>query len=168
MPMGPMKFISDGMLGKLTRWLRLAGQDVVYINDYPVDPGREDEVLIKRANDNSRVLITRDKELHRRALRNSIKSILIVETEDVAKQMKTVSDSIEESIDVDIETSRCPVCNGELESIVKSSISSEVPDRVLENNEKFWRCSDCGKIYWPGSHWEKIEETVDRYERLRG
>lgn len=166
--MRAMKFVSDGMLGKLTRWLRLAGQDVICINDYSVDPCKEDEVLINRAKEGPRVLITRDKELNRRALREGVKSILVVETDDVAKQMKTVSDSVGESIDVDIENSRCPVCNGKLESIVKSSVSSEVPDRVLKNNERFWRCRDCGKIYWPGSHWEKIEETVDRYERLRG
>lgn len=163
-----MKFITDGMLGKLTRWLRLAGQDVVYINDYPIGQGEEDEALLDRAREGSRVLITRDVDLHRRALRKDVKSVLVEETEDVAKQMAKVSESMEKSVSVDVENSRCPVCNGELESVGKPSISEEVPDPVLKNNEKFWRCESCGKIYWPGGHWEKIAETVRRYERLKG
>lgn len=161
-----MKFITDGMLGKLTRWLRLAGQDVVYINDLSID-GKEDVALLKLASKNSRILITRDLDLHRRALKGNIDSILVEETGDIAKQMAKVSESIDEPIDIDIENSRCPVCNGELKLVEKSSIK-DIPDPVLENNEKFWKCKSCSKIYWAGSHWEKIVETAKRYENLKG
>lgn len=163
-----MKFITDGMLGKLTRWLRLAGKDVVCINDYSVSPKEEDKTLIHLAKKDSRILITRDTDLHKRALKNKIESILIEETEDIAKQLAEVSKSIEEPIEVSIENSRCSVCNGELKRVEKNSFSEEVPESVLENKDKFWKCNNCGKVYWAGSHWQKIAETVERYKDLRG
>lgn len=163
-----MKFITDGMLGKLTRWLRLAGQDVVCINDLSADSQNQDEVLLNRAAEESRVLITRDVELHRRSLREGVKSILLEETDDVAKQLAEVSESVEGSINVDVENSRCSVCNGELISVEGSSIADEVPEPVLTNNDNFWRCKECGKIYWSGGHWENIDETIRRFEKLKG
>lgn len=163
-----MKFIADGMLGKLVRWLRLFGQDATYIGDFSVAPEDEDEVLLDRAKKESRVLITRDVDLHRRALRKNVKSILIEETQDVAKQLSKVSKSIGKPIKKDIGNSRCPVCNGELEVVEKPSISGDVPDPVFEENEKFWKCVDCGKIYWAGGHWENMAKTIERYEELKG
>ncbi|KXA94615.1 hypothetical protein AKJ65_03920 [candidate division MSBL1 archaeon SCGC-AAA259E19] len=163
-----MKFIADGMLGKLVRWLRLFGQDVTYIGDFSVDPKEEDDVLLNRAEKESRILITRDTDLHRRALRESIESVLIEETQDVAKQLVKVSKSIGEPIRGDIEDSRCSVCNGKLKVAEKTSISEEVPDPVLKENERFWKCVDCGKIYWVGGHWENMAETIKRYENLKG
>lgn len=162
-----MRFITDGMLGKLTRWLRLAGQDVICINDIPVESEEEDQLLLKCGKEDSRVLITRDQDLHRRALMEGLESVL-VEEDDVAEQLVEVSESVQASIDVEMENSRCPICNGVLEEVEKQSVSGDVPDLVLENNERFWRCGGCGKIYWPGSHWDKITEIVERYERLRG
>lgn len=163
-----MKFVTDGMLGKLTRWLRISGQDVICINDFPVDPESEDRFLLKIVDSKSRTLITRDKELHRRALRGELESIFIEETESVAKQMAKISNSVDEPIEVDIEKSRCPVCNGELEKIKKSTISEKVPEPVFKNNERFWRCECCGKIYWSGGHWENIAKTVNKYEKMKG
>ncbi len=163
-----MKFLIDGMLGKLARWLRLAGQDVVSINDLGVGPEEEDDFLLDSARGKSRVLVTRDQDLYRRAMKENIRSILIRETEDVAKQLLKISESVNESIEIEIGDSRCPVCNGELESVEKSSVSEEVPEISLENNERFWRCESCGKVYWPGGHWENIAETVEKYENLKG
>lgn len=163
-----MKFVTDGMLGRLTRWLRLAGQDVVCVNDYQLDPKEEDEFLLLKAKKSSRILITRDTDLHRRALREGLESVLLTEKGDIPSQMLSVSESVGEDIEVNIGDSRCPVCNGELESIEKPLIEGDVPGMVLKNHDKFWRCEGCGKIYWSGGHWSKMRETVDRYESLKG
>lgn len=163
-----MRFITDGMLGKLTRWLRLAGQDVVYIRDQSIDSENEDMSLLKLARKYSRTLITRDIDLHRIASQRGIKSILIKDTDDVAKQLVKISKSTKGPIKIDIEKSRCSVCNGELEAVVSSSVSDEVPDSVLENQKQFWRCKKCGKIYWHGGHWENIGKTFRRFEKLKG
>lgn len=53
-----LKFIADGMLGKLTRWLRMLGQDVEYSNNM------EDSQLLTIAKEDDRTLLTRDFELY--------------------------------------------------------------------------------------------------------
>ena len=72
-----MKFVTDGMLGKLTRWLRLAGHDVIYIGDLGVPANEQDNILISRANGEKRILLTCDVDLHRRARKTGSKSIFI-------------------------------------------------------------------------------------------
>lgn len=163
-----MKFATDGMLGKLTRWLRLAGENVICVNDYSLTPEEEDEFLLEKAENDSRVLLTRDKNLYRRALKNKLDSILIENEGDVAKQLSRISETIDGSIEINIGSSRCPVCNGELISIRKLSVPEKVPNGVLEDNDKFWKCEKCDKIYWPGTHWDKMEEIVKRFEKLKG
>ena len=61
-----MKFVADGMLGKLSRWLRMLGHDVKYsteLND------AELELLAKTEN---RVLLTKDLELYKHAVSKNI------------------------------------------------------------------------------------------------
>lgn len=158
-----MKFVADGMLGKLTRWLRLAGEDVVCVNDFSVSSEGEDEFLLDLAERECRMLITRDVDLHRRALRNGLESILLEdEKEEVAQQMKKISEEIGKTFDISAETSRCPVCNGELKTVEKNKIKKDIPEGVLKNNDRFWKCQECGKVYWLGGHWEKIEETIEK------
>lgn len=163
-----MKFITDGMLGKLTRWLRLAGEDVICVNDYSVSSQEEDEFLLKRAEEDSRVLLTRDKDLYKRAMRDRVDSILIENEGEVPRQLYKISKAVDGTIDINIGSSRCPVCNGELVVIDKSNLPSDIPEGVLENNDRFWECEDCGKIYWPGSHWKKMAEIVEKFEKLKG
>lgn len=124
--------------------------------------------MLDLAEKDSRILLTRDLDLHRRAIKNNIKSVLVEETEDMARQLLEISKSIDGDLEISLRNSRCPVCNGKLKPEDKSRISGEVPEAVIEKNEKFWRCGVCNKIYWPGSHWKKITETVERYEDLRG
>ncbi len=160
-----MKFIADGMLGKLTHWLRLAGQNVVYIGDLQVPAEEQDNMLIRQAKNESLRLLTCDIELHRRAKKNGVKSAFI-RSDDVAVQLAQLSRQCGRTIQIDLRNSRCPVCNGELELAPKSDIKNEVPPTVFENHEEFWRCKSCDKIYWQGTHWKTIVEMAERYERM--
>jgi uncharacterized protein with PIN domain len=58
--------------------------------------------------------------------------------------------------------SRCPACNGALIAVSKAQARAHVPVYVWETHCLFHRCLDCGKLYWPGSHWEKIQSTLAR------
>lgn len=160
-----MKFIADGMLGKLTRWLRLAGQNVIYIGDLRVPAERQDDVLIEQAKNEKRRLLTCDIELHRRAKKNGIKSVFI-RGDNVATQLVQLSRQCGQTVRIDLKNSRCPMCNGELELTPKSHIQKKVPSAVFKTREKFWRCKSCGKIYWQGTHWKTIAEIAERYERM--
>ncbi|KXB03772.1 hypothetical protein AKJ47_01715, partial [candidate division MSBL1 archaeon SCGC-AAA261G05] len=61
-----------------------------------------------------------------------------------------------------------PVCNGELNQVGKEEVSGRVPENLLEEHEDFWICMDCGKIYWPGTHWETIAKIAEEYEEKLG
>ncbi|MCK4405879.1 MAG: DUF5615 family PIN-like protein, partial [Hadesarchaea archaeon] len=85
-----MRFVADGMLGKLARWLRLAGHDVIYIGNLKVPASEQDDVLLELAKLKRRVLLTCDLALHRRAKRVGIRSAY-VESDDVVEQLVEVS-----------------------------------------------------------------------------
>ncbi|MEM2914677.1 MAG: DUF5615 family PIN-like protein, partial [Candidatus Bathyarchaeia archaeon] len=66
-----MKFLADGMLGKLTRWLRLLGCDIEYFHD------ADDEKLLKISTEENRVLLTRDYQLYRRASTHGVATFYV-------------------------------------------------------------------------------------------
>lgn len=162
-----MKFIADGMLGKLARWLRLAGHDVTYIGDLHVPAGEQDDALLSRARGEGRVLLTCDIDLHRRARRRGIKSAFI-RSNEVVKQLVDVSKHCGRRIRIRPENSRCPMCNGLLREASRVDVEGEVPATVLAAQREFWRCSSCGKLYWQGTHWRTIVEMAERYNRMVG
>jgi hypothetical protein len=160
-----MKFIADGMLGKLARWLRLAGYDVTYIGDLGVPAEEQDKVLVARAKRGGRVLLTCDIDLHRRARKAGIRSAF-VESSDVVGQLVEVSKRCGRTIRIRPENSRCPMCNGLLEAARKSDVKNVVPATVLKAQREFWRCKSCGKTYWKGTHWRTIVKMAERYTRM--
>mgnify|MGYP006307509817 CR=1 FL=1 len=74
--------------------------------------------------------------------------------------------AVDERIEMEFAGTRCPVCNGMLDLVDKETVEDEVPEKVLKENDRFWKCTDCGKVYWPGGHWEKIIETFEKYKDL--
>lgn len=158
-----MRFISDSMLGKLTRWLRIAGCDVIYVNDFPSSMNNQDEYLLERARDDHRILLTQDLDLYRKAIKSGIKSIYL-DSNDLVNQLIDISKHCSESINFDFNYSRCPVCNGELDRVSPAEVSERVSEDILERYYEFLTCIECHKVYWPGSHWENITRTAERYK----
>ncbi len=154
MVMGP-KFVADSMLGKLARWLRMSGYDVVYSNDL------EDEELLELAASEGRVLLTRDRVLYQRAVKRKV-DVELVTSNDFVERLRQIREKRKLTICGSPAYSRCPVCNGELEKVEKKEIEGEVPEGVFEANVDFWRCKACKKVYWEGSHWEKIRDVVKK------
>jgi uncharacterized protein with PIN domain len=159
-----VKFVVDGMLGRLARWLRLTGHDVAYANESPFVT-QQDEALMEKAEKEGAILITSDKGLYRRARRRGLRAVLI-QAGDLLGQLVEVSRAVPE-LEIDLENSRCPVCNGELEEVNREEVRGAVPDTVFEAHEIFWRCVSCGKIYWEGSHWKRILETLEEFRRRK-
>ena len=156
-----MEFIADAMLGSLTRWLRLIGHDVRYLKDY------DDLELIEEAMKKSRTLLTGDFELYRRAKKRGIEVTLIKER-GKAEMLAQVIDQYGLSLEIDPSKSRCPKCSSLVNAIPKEKIKSKVPPSTFEFHENFWICmnSECGNVYWYGSHWKKIEKVLNRAKEL--
>ncbi len=159
-----MKFVADGMLGKLSRWLRLAGHDVVYVGELDFANEDEDQKLIEYSKTEKRSLLTSDFELYKRAKKSGVKSFLIRGV-DVISQLLEISRFMGEKIKIDFEKSRCPVCNGDLKEAGQKEVNGSVPEKVLKSHDDFWLCENCGKVYWEGKHWKTIIEMASEYEK---
>jgi uncharacterized protein with PIN domain len=150
--MGSPKFLCDQMLGSLARWLRFFGFDTLFIkNDI------EDSELLKIAEKENRVIITRDKELIIRANKLKLK-IIHINSINLDDQLKIVLNNIK--IDEDIILSRCSLCNSLLEEIEKENYKDKIPSNIYNNTDEFFFCNSCKKIYWKGSHFDKIIEKI--------
>jgi len=147
-----MKFFCDHMLGTLAKWLRIYGFDTLYANADLDDIG-----ILEIAKSENRVIITRDKNMIIRARRDNINNISILST-NINKQIKTVFQKIE--YDKEKILSRCIICNLLVQNIDKKDVKEKVPNRVFENNNEFWICPKCKKIYWKGTHYENMVKKI--------
>ena len=146
-----IRFIADGMLGKLARWLRLLGYDTMF------QPDRSKEELSLLAACESRVFLTRDKNFTER---NWPFPTLYIFSEDPKDQLKQVVNNL--NLDpVSHRFSLCSLCNVLVERVEKRTVVDSVPDSIWKRENIFWRCPCCGRVYWKGGHWKRIEEWLD-------
>jgi len=155
-----MKFITDGMLGKLTRWLRMLGCDVEYSQSL------DDRQLIDAAKAESRVLLTRDQELYQQAVKHGIEAFLI-EGETEAQKLANLAKRFNFKLEIDVTVSRCPKCNNKIRPISKNTVVGRVPEGTLSRYEEFWECPGCGQVYWRGAHWKRIEKTLREARHIK-
>jgi len=142
-----MKFLCDHMLGTLAKWLRFLGYDTAY-------PGPlEDGALKALAAEEERVLLTRDKELSGRA-----PGAVYVASDDLDDQFAQVVRAF--GLTAKDAMSRCSVCNALIEPIPKEEAQGRVPPGVYDRHREFWRCRQCGRFYWPGSHFDRVIAKV--------
>lgn len=146
-----LSFIVDGMLGKLCRWLRMLGYDTLYLGS-----SDSDNELIKLALESSRILLTRDFQLYRKALKSNVKAIY-VKSGIVEDQLRQLALDCGIELSMNFNCSRCPLCNHPLKRISVNEISNRIPESVKLNSKIFWFCDNCSKIYWIGKHWIDIE-----------
>jgi len=154
-----LKFLADGMLGKLTRWLRMLGQDVEYSNN------TEDSQLLAMAKDEDRILLTRDFELYQRAVGKGIDAFY-VEGETGEDKLAKLAERFNIPLEIDMTVSRCPKCNSVVRQVSSEEAVGKVLKRTLDHYEEFWKCSKCGQVYWQGAHWAKIEKTLCIAKRI--
>ena len=149
-------FIVDAMLGNLAKKLRILGYDSKYFSSIA------DDKLIVIAKNEKRVIITKDAQLTKIAEKQNIDAVLI-RGNDEFEQISQINEKIKLGRFVmDTNNSRCIVCNGNLQQIEKYKIIGKIPEGVLEREEKFWMCDSCQKIYWEGTHFEKLQEFVNK------
>jgi uncharacterized protein len=145
-----MQFIADAMLGRLARWLRFLGFDVLYFSDIP------DHELVRIAREQDRRILTRDTRL---VQRKGLSHPLLITANDPLEQLSEVLAHIKMKRVIPL--SRCVKCNSPLAPINdKNEIADIVPEFVFLQHNDFLRCTECGKIYWKGTHPEKFREKI--------
>lgn len=158
------RFIVDTMLGSVARWLRILGYDTIY------DRSAEDWQIIKRAELEKRIIITRDRGLHTKAIKSGLKSILLWE-DDMSDRLAHIALVSGIRLGVNLDKTRCPEDNTSLVKADREKIKDRVPVGVYSVHNDFWECPRCGKVYWIGSHWKQIEKVLkearDKLEMLK-
>lgn len=147
-----MKFVADRMLGKLAKELRMLGYDTVYYR------GEDAYPLIKLAREEGRVVLTRNTKLFPKIPEDRIIRI----TED--RPSLQVTELIQRgyvSLDEGNLFSRCLLCNVPLDDIPQQEVEGKVPDFIFYQQKEFFRCPQCLRIYWPGSHQENMKRKID-------
>ncbi len=156
-----MRFLVDGMLGGLARWLRILGQEVRY------DARAMDNDLLRIAQEENMILLTRDKELYQRAIAREIMSALLLgETEE--QRLAQIGKTFGVSLEPIMATTKCPECGSDLNETSKNDVTDKVPQASIKLYNQFWKCADqnCGKVYWVGSHWKQIRQTLGKASKL--
>jgi len=143
-----VRFVVDVMLGSLARWLRRLGYDTDYAND------RDDRELVRIARADGRVLLTRDNAL---AARRGI-SVLLIESQALDEQLAQVVRAF--PLPPGAQLPRCSECNTLLQIASPDEVAENVPVYVRRTHDHFRRCPGCGRVYWPGSHWERIRHRL--------
>jgi uncharacterized protein with PIN domain len=151
-----MKFLCDAMLGGLAKWLRAAGYDTYYASE---GTDLSDRSLTTRALEEGRVLLTSDGGfLERRPVRDGNVGFLRVPHHAVEEQLRLVVDHF----GLDRRPSRCMECNGVLEVVSPGAVAGRVPQGVVRDHEEFFVCGGCGRVFWHGSHWDRITGRLSR------
>ena len=143
------RFAVDAMLGRLARWLRALGFDTSY------QPELADAVLVQRAHEECRVLLTRDRHLLRE-LRPQ--RALEIRQDDPLEQLRGVVAALELGGPVAM-FSRCMLCNTALSAPLAPT---ELPALDFALPALARRCPTCGRIYWEGSHARRMREALER------
>ena len=140
--MADIKFIADVMVGKLARWLRILGFDVLYSNVF------EDEEILRIAEEEQRIILTRDSHL---AARRRVRAqCVLVESGEHKEQVRQVLRTF--GLTEFRVFSRCLECNAPLDPIDKEAVFERVPPYVYLTQERFATCPSCKRIYWHGTH----------------
>jgi uncharacterized protein len=142
-------FIVDGMLGSLARKLRILGYDTVF------DKESNDAGLLLLSQETGRTLVTADVDLYLQANRQRIPTVLISSRSDRQRLYELFSNLGQRRLSTGA-APRCSLCNGELKDSGRES----------REGRKIQVCSACGKLYWKGSHWTKLELLFSDVDQL--
>jgi uncharacterized protein len=137
-PESPECFDVDGMLGKLAKWLRIIGFDA----ECPCPVPTRDRIFVTA----------------RRQVRCS--GAIIVSPGNLLEQLKHVLDEAGVKPDPALFLSRCLECNVPVHKVARESVREQVPPAVFETSPKFTRCPVCGRVYWGGSHGERMKRRL--------
>jgi uncharacterized protein with PIN domain len=152
-----IKFLADRMLGKLAKELRMLGYDTIYYqgeNAYP---------LIKLAREEDRVILTRNTKLIPKRPEDHI--IRVMEDKPPLQLRELIQKKVISLNEKNL-FSRCLLCNILLDEIPREEAEGKVPDFIFYQQREFFRCPQCLRIYWKGSHQDHMQRKVKEFFKV--
>jgi uncharacterized protein with PIN domain len=144
-----VKFAADRMLGKLAKWLRIMGQDVIY-GQHLSGSG-----LVRAARAEDRLILTRDRGLKKK----QPPDFLFIESDHYREQLRQVIQACGLGL-LDTPFTRCLECNVILQPRSKMSVEKIVPPYVFSTQDNFSWCPQCRRVYWPATHHQRMVEEL--------
>lgn len=146
------RFLCDAMLGGLARWLRAAGYDAAF--EYGID----DRELVHRALAGGQVLLSSDGPMFERNVIKDgrVKALYIPQQLTKLQQLHFVL----ETLHLPLGRPRCMACGGQLVEVPKHEVMGEAPPLAYRNCSAFFRCARCLKLFWEGTHWQRITRRL--------
>ena len=151
-PLRRLRFVVDANLGKLARYIRMLGMDALYNNQF------EDAEIIRISRAENRIILTRDLGILKQ---NFVSKGYFLRSPDPKTQLAEVVRRFDLYADIS-PFSRCMECNGTLKSIEKEKIKDSLDNETRSIFHEFYLCSNCAKIYWKGSHYERMLEMIEK------
>ncbi len=146
------RFVADVMVGRLAKWLRIAGFDVLYSNQFT------DDELVALSQQQARILLSRDTRL---LVRKVVKRFIFLESESIQAQLAEVFCATGITRLPGILT-RCLSCNEILNEVSRDEAHQKVPPFVFDTQRQFKSCPKCRKIYWAGTHRQSVIRTLEK------
>lgn len=148
----PVKFILDVHLGSLARVLRLSGFDTHYQTE------AADAEIAKIAAQEERIVLTRDIGLLKHKI---IHWGYWLRSQNRDEQFKEVACrfNLWSSFSP---FSYCLACNGKIKAVAKEAIADRLPSNAALYFQTFFQCQNCQRVYWKGSHYDHMIQTLER------
>jgi uncharacterized protein len=148
----PPVFVCDAGLGGLARWLRAAGYEAHWTQDI------SDDELLAQAQGLSAMLLTTDSLLMERRVvqRGIVPALWVPPTITMVEQLRLIMHELH----LWPREPRCMRCGGALLPADKEAMRDRIPPRTYVWLDKYFVCAACGKLFWHGTHWEKIQRQL--------
>jgi uncharacterized protein with PIN domain/sulfur carrier protein ThiS len=151
-PIPAQGLVADAHLGGLARYLRMLGYDTVH-------HGAIGDAEIRRlAHEERRLVLSRDRELLKCRDIAAGCYVRAKKTEDQLREVAARFALAERARPFTL----CLACNLPLDTVDKAAVADRLPPRVAEIRSRFMRCPGCDRVYWPGSHYERMQAVLKR------
>lgn len=151
-----LKFVVDLNVAKMAKWLRMIGFDALLF------VGADDAELVAVALAEKRILLTRDRRImKRRAIGGGHVRAILIESDHFNAQVQQIISTLRLDKSSVRPFTTCLECNEPLEVRVKEAVKDRVPPYVYQTQEYFAECPACHRLYWRGTHWQKMSREID-------
>jgi uncharacterized protein with PIN domain len=146
------RFACDAMLGGLARWLRAAGYDAAF------DAAIDDWGLIRLAMREGRILLSSDTGIFRVGVvrDGEVPALFIPHGLGKREQLALVLRNYR----LPLAGPRCMACGGQLREVSQEQARDRAPSRSFAWQQQFCECERCGRLFWEGTHWQKIADGL--------
>jgi uncharacterized protein with PIN domain len=150
-PLREVRFVADTHLGKLARLMRMMGFDTVYHRDF------EDAGIVALSIDEHRIILTRDRGILKR---KTVTHGYCLRSTQPKEQAQEVLERFDLRSQIE-PFARCMLCNGRIVEANADEITNRLLPRTAADFDEFYVCESCDKVYWRGSHYDKMKALID-------